>query len=72
MPGKHDIRDAFLVALILVAPFIIFGCATKVIYVPQEEKAVRYELNGQKGWWLPDAVFAQLLEKAMRNQEKKP
>lgn len=48
------------------------ACAarTQVIYVGADEKAVALVHGGVKGWFLPDAVFAMLLEKAERASDK--
>jgi hypothetical protein len=48
------------------------GCAQtpKVVYIERADAPVRLEHDGVKGWWLPDATFARLLEKAIRNDAK--
>lgn len=49
-----------------------FGCKThyKAIYVPESAKVVPMDLNGASGWWVPDHVLVQLLEKAEKGAEK--
>jgi hypothetical protein len=52
---------AFLVAALSA------GCArTRVVYVPESERAVRSEHAGQSGWWLPDSAMARILERLER------
>jgi len=62
---KMMLRDMMVLALPAVLAFTP-GCAHQVCYIPQEQKAVRLEHEGVKGWFLPDGVFALLLEKAER------
>ncbi len=42
------------------------GCATRVVYVPADRKAVREVRNGVSGWFVPDPVMAELIERAQR------
>ena len=51
-----------------VACLLLAGCASsKVVYIEREDAAVRMPREGRPGWWLPDATFARLMEKAIRN-----
>ena len=56
-------------ALLLAVSLTAGGCCAhrgRVVYVPESARAIRHELDGRRGWWLPDPLMAQLLEAAER------
>lgn len=53
-------------AVVTVGVCWLTGCAARVVYVPATERAMRMEHAGVPGWWLPDAVMADVLEKLER------
>ncbi|OHD21741.1 MAG: hypothetical protein A2Y38_14505 [Spirochaetes bacterium GWB1_59_5] len=62
---KMMLKDVAILTIPAVLAFAP-GCATRVCYIPQEQRAVRIEREGVKGWFVPDGVFALLMEKAER------
>lgn len=56
--------------LVLLAGLALAGCRTpapRVVYVPERDKAVPMENAGRPGWWVPDHVMIDLLERATDN-----
>lgn len=47
------------------------GCVrTQVVYVPETDRAIRMQApDGRPGWWLPDAIFFEILDAADRDRE---
>lgn len=73
--GDEDRVNAHIQTLLRVVVLwavlgLCAGCVgtTKVVYVPETDRAIRMEHAGRPGWWLPDAVMARLLEDATRWQ----
>jgi len=60
----HDLRKAGLVLFLAGILGSGAGCATRVIYVQDGDRAIPMERDGKPGWWLPDAVMVDLLERA--------
>lgn len=66
----HDLRKAGLV-FVMVYAMGVCGCTTpRVIYVPEQDKVVPLELNGRPGWWVPEMVMVDLLERATENHNR--
>lgn len=63
----HDLRKAGLAMLLAGALAAGTGCATRIIYVQDGDRAVPMERDGKPGWWVPDAVMTDLLERATEN-----
>ncbi len=56
------------VALLAVG-LTLAGCVSRVTYVDDSAKVIRYELNGKPGWWVPDHVMADMLSKLERTSQ---
>lgn len=66
----HRLRLALLVPITVVClagPGCVSASPERVVYIAEQDKAVRLDLAGRPGWWLSDDVFAQLLEAAERS-----
>ena len=65
----QEFRRTPLPALALAAGLLLAaGCtATRVVYVPEADKAVPMERAGKPGWWVPDHVLIDLIERASKN-----
>lgn len=63
-------KNGLLILVVMLA--LCSGCAGKVVYIERDDAAVRYELNGKKGWFVPDATMARLMEQAIRNSGVHP
>ena len=73
--GDEDAVNAKLQQLLKLVAVLgcleLAGCtATTVVYVPESEQAVRLQMAGKPGWWLPDSVMARLMEDATRWQTR--
>lgn len=66
---NRRLKDLLKCGVVLLAVAVLAaGCGhTRVVYVPDGDKAIPLEYNGRPGWWLPDHVMANLLERATEN-----
>lgn len=71
--GKKNEVNARLKKVLLiptvVGTILLAGCATRVVYVPLDRAVYpMVSTNGVAGWFVPNAPFAELIQKA--NQAK--
>lgn len=58
-------RTPPLPLILLAAALLAGGCMhPRVIYVPESDQVVPMERDGRPGWWVPDHVLADLIERA--------
>lgn len=48
-----------------LAFLLLGGCATQkqVVYIPETDRVVFMERAGRPGWWVPEGVFSNMVEK---------
>lgn len=68
--GNEDAVNARIKKLLgCVVCLLAVGCASaRVVYVPIDNKVVRAERDGNPGWWVPDHIMVEMLQ---RLEEKK-
>lgn len=60
-----------LAAVLLVAACLLFGCVRTRLYVTSADReCVPMEVDGRKGWWVPEAMFADLSEAYVREPHR--
>lgn len=61
----------FAFFVILGSIFALSGCITrtKTIVVPADRQVVRMEMDNVKGWFVPDATMADLMETYVKTQQ---
>lgn len=58
-------------ALLLLAVCALFGCVRNRLYVvPKDREAVKMEVDGNPGWWVPEALFLDLSEAYVRESHR--
>ena len=58
-------------AVLLIAVCLAFGCVRNKLYVvPADRECVPMEVDGQKGWWVPEATYTDLCEAYVRESER--
>lgn len=60
-----------LLAVLLLAICLAFGCIRTKLYVTSADReSVPMEVDGQKGWWVPETRFMELSEAYVRECER--
>jgi hypothetical protein len=69
--GHIECFVLFSMMLILGSIFALSGCITrtKTIVVPADRQVVRMEMGNVKGWFVPDATMADLMETYVKTQK---
>lgn len=69
--GNADLFLVFALMAFLCFIFATAGCITRerTIVVPADRLAVRTEMDGVKGWFVPDATMADLMETYVEAQK---
>lgn len=60
-----------ILALLMLAVCLAFGCVRTKLYVTSKDReSVPMEVDGQKGWWVPEIRFMELSEAYVRESER--
>lgn len=67
--GQKDAVNSILKKTLLIpgliGTLVLSGCATRVVYVPLDRAVYpMVSTNGVAGWFVPNAPFAELIQKA--------